>query len=147
MRIPEKVFLAALLVALAPAAAGAQFTSTVRAPRPEKPAVAEARQDSVRRADSVSVVERMSEMREWVDSAAQAIDADAPPAGTVAEDTTGTAPAAAGGEVAIAPEPAPPPTRFEDGARAPDTATPLPFIALLGMGSMAAGALLRRRRR
>jgi hypothetical protein len=147
VRIVQIVSLAALLVAFVPAAAPAQFTSTVRAPRPEKPAVVEARQDSLRRADSTSVVERMSEMREWVDSAAQAIAADAPPTDSVALDSAGVAPAASGGEIAMAPAPGPPPARFEDGARAPDTATPLPLIALLGMGSMAAGALLRRRRR
>lgn len=150
MRILQPILatvVASLLLAAAAPAVDAQFTSTVTAPRPEKPAVVEARRDSLRQADSVSVVERMTEMREWVDSAAQAIAADAPPATDVVQDTVSSTPATSTGAIVPEREPAAPPAAFENGAPAPDTATPLPFIALVGLGSLAAGALLRRRAR
>jgi hypothetical protein len=124
----------------------AQFTSTVSAPRRERPAVVQARTDSVRRADSTSVVERMTSMREWVDSAAVAVAANAPPATETRQDTVATATVSTGA-IENAQQQAAPTTTFTDGAPAPATATPLPFLALLGLGSLLAGAALRRRTR
>jgi hypothetical protein len=137
----------ALALSLLATPALAQFTSTVTAPRRERPEVVEAREDSVRRTDSVSVVERMTAMREWVDSAATAIAADAPPAS--AADTAATTAVSTGAvdtaSVAVSTTTTTTTTEFREGAPAPATATPLPAIAILGLASLLVGAALRRR--
>lgn len=109
------------LVALAPAAADAQFTTFVAPP----PRVDTVVVDSIRTADSVSSAS-VANMKAWVDSAAgDAIDLSAVDSTPVVADR---------GDV------------FGDGLPAPDTATPLPTILTLGAGAIAAGAFLLRRR-
>ena len=144
---------AALLAGSAPAAA-AQFTSVVTPPPPSRSAqVAAARADSaahnVGARDSANAT-RLTDMKTWVDSATVALaGTGAPPrADTTARDSaaaevtvTGTASGRRGGN-------APAPT-MHDGARAPDTATALPTLAVLGALAVGVGLVLigRDRRR
>lgn len=132
----------------------AQFTSTITAPRQEPAAVAKARADSLRRTDSASVSERMTAMREWVDSAAASVSVAAPRDSTVQitttvqdstlRDTT-VSTGAVTTEVDTTRSQTTVTTEFRQGAPAPATATPLPALALLGLGSIVAGLALRRR--
>jgi hypothetical protein len=117
--------------------ASAQFTGLVTPPpRPAPPAEIVARAGDVTADTTAS--QRMSDMKAWVDSAAVAVAAKTP------QDTTTPPPVVI--ETPVAAEPAQEPvTEFREGAPAPDTATPLPFLALLGAGLVAAGAALRRR--
>lgn len=115
-----------VLGALLPMGAQAQFTTFVAPPE---------RVDTVMVVDTVAVttdsVSRASidNMKAWVDSAAgNAVDLR-----SSLGDTTAV-PASATGDV------------FADGAPAPDTATPLPLLLTAGMGAVAAGVLLLRRR-
>lgn len=125
-----------LSVALAwclPAAASGQFTTYVQqAPKKDSVQaviVAEKRA----RADSV-VRATITDMRAWVDSAA----------GVAApvSDTVTAAPA----EQAPAAQPTEPErratTRFSEGAVAPDTASILPLLAVLGLASLSIGIVL-----
>ncbi|HEU4566176.1 MAG TPA: hypothetical protein VFS05_16055 [Gemmatimonadaceae bacterium] len=144
MSLVKMLAAAALLAGASPAAA--QFTAAIPPQRPAKGSAAVAGADTVTARDTSTVV-RLREMREWVDSAAVALNVNVPPAGdSTARDTTANAPAApanapaaetrvATGEV----------TRFRDGAPAPNTATPLPFVALVGATSLLVGAWMLRR--
>ena len=136
---------ALLALMLASGTAQAQFTTVTaprRAPEPVSPLIAE---QTRQRSDSVAK-ETLSDMKAWVDSAAANIAAVPRPA---MQDTVGaavgpdTANAAArrtttraGGEVA-----------FQEGARAPDTATSLPLVVLFGFGALGIGALILGRSR
>ncbi|MDQ3698966.1 MAG: hypothetical protein M3373_13245 [Gemmatimonadota bacterium] len=140
------IFTAAAIVLAAPSAA-AQFTTAIP-PRPtpaESPA-AVARADSLARDTTTS--SRLTDMKAWVDSAAVAIDAGAPApamaADTLRTDTTVVVPAPAPTD-AVERRGATRDAVLRDGAPAPDTASPLPLLALLGAGALAAGAWLRRR--
>lgn len=134
MSLVKMLAAAALLAGASPAAA--QFTAAIPPRQPAGSAAAGAA-DSVARDTAVAV--RLRDMREWVDSAAVALDVNVPPSSdSAALDTAAAAPApqasAPGGE-----------TQFRDGAPAPDTATALPFIALIGAGSLLVGAWMLRR--
>ncbi|MGQ0713889.1 MAG: hypothetical protein ACT4PJ_09155 [Gemmatimonadaceae bacterium] len=136
MRIPTLTLLLAALVA-APCAF-AQFTGVVTPPpRPEPPVEIVAEAGAVS-ADTTAAA-RMSDMRAWVDSAALTVAAQTPA-------DTATPPV-----VLETPQAAPPPvaqeevTAFREGAPAPNTATPLPALILLGTALVAGGAVLRRR--
>jgi hypothetical protein len=88
----------------------------------------------------------MTNMKDWVDSAAATLGvAPAPVATDSAQPPVTAAPAPA------IPEPAPTrtpeTTEFREGAPAPNTATPIPMVALTGLVSMMAGLWLLRRRR
>lgn len=141
---------AALLVAGSSEAA-AQFTGVVTPPPTPRQQAAVARADSASRntgaRDSANTT-RLTDMKTWVDSATVALGGAkaAPRADTTVRDTvtaeatvTGTA---AGRRRAGAQEPA-----MRDGARAPDTATPLPTLALLGALAVGAGLVLMGRDR
>lgn len=117
--------------------AGAQFTTYVAPPAP-KPA------DSARVVAATGTVPgdtarrvEITNMKAWVDSAAgqvvgRHLTSNEPvPGATVTTTSTTTAST----------------TTFRDGSRAPDTATPLPTLALLGAASLAAGLMLLRGRR
>ena len=127
---------AALLV---PALLPAQVTTYIGPPRREKvepgkpkpPAVvAKARADSVARMS-------ISDMKTWVDSAA----GTSGPAATVAD--TALAPT---DTATLPPRPASPPARatatFSNGALAPNTATRLPTLLLIGVLMVGAGIVL-----
>ena len=136
MRIPTLLILATLFAA---PGASAQFTGLVTPPpRPATPVELVAQAGDVH-SDS-SAAARMTDMKAWVDSAAVAVGAQA------AQDTT-TPPAVVEAPV-DAPVAAPPRdevSSFRDGAPAPNTATPLPALLLLGAGLFAGGAALRKR--
>lgn len=121
MNVPR--FIASFaLVALAPVAADAQFTTFVSPPQRVDTIVLT--DTVIRTADSAGT--SVANMKAWVDSAAgNAVDLSA-------IDTTPVA--APRGDV------------FGDGLPAPDTATPLPMILTAGVGAIAAGAFLLRRR-
>lgn len=149
MRLLQYMLAAAVAAALAAPALPAQFTTVVQPPEKAKPAAASPQQvaagDSVR-ADT-SAAARLQEMSAWVDSAAVAMGVDtrdsqppAPPA-VAPIDTTGGPVADSAGMAPRRDEPV-----FRDGAPAPDTATPLPMLALIGTALVGAGVLLRRRR-
>lgn len=135
---------AVLALMLGSGVAQAQFTTAI-APRkaaeaPTPALVAEARQ----RNDSVAK-ETLTDMKAWVDSAASTIAAVPRPA---APDSVRTA-AAVGPDTAASRRT----TRsssgdvaFQDGGRAPNTATPLPLIVLAGLGALGAGLVLLLRR-
>jgi hypothetical protein len=150
------------VVALASAPAAAQFTATIPPRAPSMRARAEsAAADSAARRDT-TIARRFASMREWVDSAALASDVAVPaaPAGDSAAVAARERPAhpAPATETAARP-PAPPAApsgttttesegtvaRMEGGMPAPDTATPLPLLALLGAAGLLAGARLLRR--
>lgn len=131
MRIPTlSLILAALLAA---PAASAQFTGLVTPPpRPAPPVEMVASGGDV--SADTTAARRMTDMKAWVDSAAVAVAAQAP-------QDTATPPVVIETPVAVA-EQAP---AFREGAPAPDTATVLPALVLLGAGLIAGGAALRRR--
>jgi hypothetical protein len=130
-------FAAAALVGwTAPAAA--QFTTVIVPPKKEQPAPVAANPESP--AADAAIAARITDMKAWVDSAAVALAAK--PAAVAVDTTTQTEaepPAKAAAQVAQET------TEFRDGAPAPDTATPLPLLIVLGVSALAGGALIRRR--
>ena len=132
MRIPTLFILAALVAA---PSASAQFTGLVTPPpRPASPVELVAQAGDVH-ADTTAAA-RMTDMKAWVDSAAVAVAAQAP-------QDTATPPAVV--ETPVAEPPREEVSAFRDGAPAPNTATPLPALLLLGAGLFAGGAALRKR--
>ena len=142
--------LAAMLIAGA-ASANAQIT-TVVAPPPKRnePAqqVAAARREQAAQ-DSIARV-TMTGMKEWVDSAAASL--------AIRPDTVPTSADTAVGASRAPTSPAPRPTsqaptradssaEFRSGARAPNTATPIPALALAGAALIAIGVAMKRRER
>jgi hypothetical protein len=105
-----------------PAVGSAQFTTFVQPPRPVE-TVLVVGTDTVGRVIDTTEVVTADNMRAWVDSAAGDI---VPPRDTVVPVVTARG--------------------FVDGARAPNTATSLPMLLLLGAGALGAGALLLRTR-
>ena len=138
-------FALAAALAAAPATAHAQFTTAVRPPaeRPEQPrTVAQRESVVVARRDSTVEAQRL-DLRAWVDSAADALGAGGVPGEPVPPLEPGAPvlePAAP-----VTPPPAEGTVEFREGAPAPNTATPLPFLLLIGGGAAALGAALRRR--
>jgi hypothetical protein len=136
---------AAACLALANPAA-AQFTAAVVPPPAVKDSSSETRRGAPEaRSDSAAVAARqLSDLREWVDSAALAVEARPTerPLATTPGDTLSAAM-----EEANMPAAAPARTEtveFRNGAIAPSTASPLPLLALLGVGSLLIGIAVRR---
>ena len=138
----------AALVGFGAARADAQITTVVAAPkRAEAKAQEIARREEVAQ-DSIARV-TLTGMKQWVDSAANAL---------ALRPDTGTTPAAESPVAPTAPAPpqkadtashhaaATPSAEFRDGARAPNTATQMPAVALFGGLMVLAGFVLRRRR-
>jgi LPXTG-motif cell wall-anchored protein len=138
---------AAALLALCSFEASAQFTGVVAAPRPKAVATVDSTPKTVVEArDSVARI-NLTNMKDWVDSAASSLGVPAAPAAT---DTTAAAAPVAQAPAAPAATPATPArgtTEFREGAAAPNTATPIPLLAVIGLSSLVAGLWLMRRRR
>lgn len=135
MRIPTTFFV--LTILLAAPSASAQFTGLVTPPpRPAAPVELIARAGDV--SDDTTAAARMSDMKAWVDSAAVAVAAQAPP-------DTATPAVVIETPAAVEPAPQEEVSAFREGAPAPNTATMLPALLLLGAGLVTGGALLRRR--
>jgi hypothetical protein len=138
----------AAILAFGVARADAQITTVIEAPKraDAKQQVAAQRQQVAQ--DSIARV-TLTGMKQWVDSAAEAL-AIRPDTGTVPTSDTAVAatrpmsPRSDSG-IAAKPKPAPAPAEFRDGARAPNTATVVPTVALAGAVMILLGALLRRR--
>jgi hypothetical protein len=142
--------LAAILIAGA-ASANAQITTVVAAPpkrnEPARQAAAAQREQAAQ--DSIARV-TMTGMKEWVDSAAAALAIRPDTAPTAADTSVGTPRAAtspAPGSRSQAPTRADSTAEFREGAKAPDTATPIPAIALAGALLIAIGVAMKRRER
>jgi hypothetical protein len=141
---------AAAVLALCSVEASAQFTGVVVPPKPKVDLTADTTPKTVAQMrDSVAHV-NLTNMKDWVDSAASALGVPAAP--VVTDSAAARAPV---------PPPVPPPlartedptiaargtTEFREGAAAPNTATPIPLLALLGILSLAGGLWLLRPRR
>ncbi|HEX6058491.1 MAG TPA: hypothetical protein VFZ11_05685 [Gemmatimonadaceae bacterium] len=127
------------LVAAAPSGAAAQFTTVVRPPERQAAAVEAASEAA--RSDSAATLQIVS-MQQWVDSVA---------AEAAAEGDTIVAVESAGDVVMdsaeLAARPGESTLRYASGAPAPDTATPLPLLTLVGLiAAGIGGALLYRPR-
>lgn len=141
--------LALVILTALPDSAGAQFATYTAHPAKvvdsaRTPAVALSDSARKARADSVSRV-AVTNMKAWVDSAAVAVGSTVP----APVDSTAPAPVGPVSDTRIrtgSRTTATPPTAADSGMRAPDTASPLPTLFLLGAGALAAGLLLLRRR-
>ena len=138
---------AAAILALCSVEASAQFTGVVVPPKRGAAPVADTTPKTVAEVrDSVARV-NLTNMKDWVDSAAAALGVPA----TVAVDTAApVVPAVPPTMPARGEEPVIPArgtTEFREGATAPNTATPIPLLALLGLSSLIGGIWLLRRRR
>jgi hypothetical protein len=138
---------AAALVGLGAARAEAQITTVIAAPkRVEANTQAAARREEVAQ-DSIARV-TLTGMKQWVDSAAASL-ALRPDTGTAPVETPAQAPATPAkprADTAVATTPrAAPVAEFRDGARAPDTATQWPAIAVGGALLLLMGLVLRSR--
>ena len=137
----ERIRTAALMLLLgaAPlATAGAQFTTVVAPPPAQKQAVAVAEAKKAVVPSDTGHRATLQAMSAWVDSVAGT------PAPAVVTDS-------AAGDVALSSDSAAAPTprsegagttRFADGARAPNTASPLPLVLVAGLGTLLVGAWL-----
>ena len=134
----RNVLALAAMMAVPAFTAGAQFTTVVAPPPAQKQAVAVAAAAKATPSDSGHRA-TLREMSAWVDSVAGA------PAPTVVTDS-------AAGEVALSGDTTSAPvaassenrgtTKFADGARAPNTASPLPLILIAGLGALLVGGWL-----
>ena len=131
--LARAILLAAAMVIISPAGAPAQFTGVVSQP---KKASASTQATVAAKVVSDSAREtRLSDMKAWVDSAAgslgvstRAADTSSVPAVTVTTPHTTTST----GEVAS----------MSAGVRAPDTASMVPLVALVGAVFLSAGIFL-----
>ena len=148
----------AAMFALSAASANAQITTVVAAPPQPKPNQQQVAQRQQAARDSVAHV-TLTAMTQWVDSAAKSL-ALRPDTGTVSARDTAIA------QSSQPPAPQPPSpaqkdstqrdssrvrssaggdVQFKNGARAPNTATFAPTLALLGVAMITLGVFLRRR--
>jgi hypothetical protein len=122
---------------LLPATAFGQFTTFTTPPRPrvDSTKVQPTPEQQRVTTDSLSRV-AITNMKAWVDSAAGDVVVNR-------TDSTGR-PVAAPGPVTSRPAAAESTMVFRDGARAPDTATTLPLIVLVGASAVGIGVVLLR---
>jgi cobalamin biosynthesis Mg chelatase CobN len=137
----------AAIVVLGAATADAQITTVMDPPKRVDPkAQVAAKREEVAQ-DSIARV-TMTGMKQWVDSAATAL-AVRPDTGAISvSDTAVTSPQQPAKRTASAtntPTRPAAPAEFRDGARAPNTGTPLPTIVLIGAVMVLVGVVMRRR--
>ena len=138
---------AVLALTFIPALASAQITTVISAPKRQQATAQAAAQREAAAQDSIAKV-TLTGMKEWVDSAANALAVRPDTGVTVTDTALATPPRAAQQRADSTPgrtTTPPPADTFRDGARAPNTATPWPTLAALGLGLIAAGAMVRRR--
>ena len=138
--LARSFFLAAFVAVISPVAAAAQITGFVAQPKPAAPATTVAAAVTAKQADSLRAT-RLTDMRQWVDSAASSLGVQTAPAAdsvslAAARDSAATHQAVATGDVASASS-----GDMRTGVRAPDTATMLPLIALVGAVFLSTGAI------
>lgn len=127
----SRVLLALVLFAAVPSAASAQFTTYIAPPKKgdtvQTPTVAQAKAaaDSATRAS-------LGNMKAWVDSAA----GETAPAGTT------TVAMADSDVMTTTPSTARETTTFRNGAAAPQTASDLPMLALIGFAALSLGTVM-----
>ena len=138
--------LAAMMIVGA-ATANAQITTVVASPPRKTEAAQQAAAQQRERVaqDSVARV-AMTGMKEWVDSASAAL-AVRPDTVPTPADTALAATAPAPKSDTFATARAERQSEFKNGARAPDTATPIPAIGLAGIVLILAGVAMKRRER
>jgi cobalamin biosynthesis Mg chelatase CobN len=141
----------AAIVVFGAARADAQITTLMDQPKrvDAKQQAAAKREEVVQ--DSIARV-TITGMKEWVDSAATALavrpDTTATPASDSASSAAQRRQAPQRTDSATAaPNRQAAPTEFRDGARAPDTGTPVPTVALVGAVMVLLGVVLRTRPR
>ena len=140
----------AAMLTLGAARVDAQITTVVASPKRNQPS----QQEVVRREqavqDSVARV-TLTGMTQWVDSAAAALairpDTGAAPPPTDTSAMPRPRAAAPARPSPATPSPATPSPEFRDGARAPNTATSIPTIALVGGVMLLIGVAVRHRPR
>jgi hypothetical protein len=144
--IPRLRGAAVLALTFFPALASAQITTVISAPKRQQAAAQVAAQREAAAQDSIARV-TLTGMKEWVDSAANAMALKPDTTVTVADTALAptTRPAQRPDSTPNRMTTARPADTFRDGARAPNTATPWPTLAALGLGLIAMGSLLRRR--
>jgi hypothetical protein len=130
---------------LLPATALGQFTTFSTPPRPRADSATKVATPAQQRAaaDSVTRV-AITNMKAWVDSAAgdivvNRVDSAGRPVAATGAVTSGAV--TPGGRDAASAEST---SVFRDGARAPDTATWLPLLVLVGAGAVGVGVLVLR---
>lgn len=126
----KRLEIVALAVALVAGVAEAQFTTVVAPPPPRDTPVAAPSEVAARDTGHRTALRDISA---WVDSVAGVAPAVA--AGVVSDSATGAVAQPEQGS-------AQPVTRFEEGSRAPDTATSLPALLLGGVIITALGTVL-----
>jgi hypothetical protein len=131
--------------ALLPATASGQFTTFVTPPRPRVDTATAAATPAQQRvaADSVARV-AITNMKAWVDSAAGDIVVNR--ADSAGRPVAATGPVTSGAVTPVVRDAASAESTsvFQEGARAPDTATWLPLLVLVGTGAVGVGVLLLR---
>src|SRR4051812_11340238 len=124
--VSKRWVVALAIIAASPVAASAQFTTFIAPPNPVKDSI-KAAVVAEQRAVSDSITHaQITDMKTWVDSASGVAPVPAMDTSTVGTRVT---------------------TATSNGAIAPETASPLPFLLALGGGSMLLGLLLLRRPR
>lgn len=146
MRSTTRSLCVALALTLSASPAAAQFTAVVAPPKQAKPAAAAAAGETTPGAKTTSQGNTaLAYMRSWVDSAA---GVTAPTQQAIAADSLRDSTAQSTARVPDAgATPAASAVDASSGTRAPDTATMLPAIAILGLGMLGAGAWLLKRAR
>jgi hypothetical protein len=148
----SKLLSLAIVSAVLAGPATAQFTAVVAPPKPKvDPVAAAATPAAVAAAvqkDSIARI-TMTNMKDWVDSAAASLGTTVQPVTPDTAARQGTPPLAVPVRpvAPAAPTPERGTTEFREGAPAPNTATPLPLVALLGALVFASGLWLLRPRR
>jgi len=140
----------AAIVVFGAARADAQITTVMDPPkRVDAKQQAAAKREEVAQ-DSIARI-TMTGMKEWVDSAATALavrpDTMATPASDSASSAAQRRQAAQRTDSAAAANRQAAPTEFREGARVPNTGTPIPTVALLGAVMVLLGVALRARPR
>jgi hypothetical protein len=126
--VSKRWILSLIMIALAPAAAAAQFTTFITPPNPTKDSIKAAVVAEQKAANDSVTRAQIANMKTWVDSAAGVV---VPPSDTAFAVQTIT-----GDSVQ---------TMVSGGMVAPNTASPVPFLLLTGLLGMLLGIAMVRR--